>query len=71
MHDCTISEEAKESSYKHEEEEDYVFQQDACLSILRSLSKLFGGIIPTRDAINSLKKEGLENPEEATRRQDE
>jgi len=63
MHDYTTTEKSEEGYFKHEKEEHDAFQQDACLNVLRKLSNLFGGIIPVQDAINSLKKEGLESPE--------
>ncbi|MEM1750081.1 MAG: hypothetical protein QXO91_00680 [Desulfurococcaceae archaeon] len=56
---------AKEGFFKPEKAEDSRFNQNLpYLSVLRNLSKLFGGLIPIQDAINALKKEGFDNPEE-------
>jgi len=56
---------AKEGFFKPEKAEDSRFNQNLpYLSVLRNLSKLFGGLISIQDAINALKKEGFDNPEE-------
>ena len=64
MHDYTIVEKDKEGSSKPEEAGNNALHQNTlCLSVLRNLSKLFGGLIPIQDAINVLKKERFDNPE--------
>lgn len=69
MHNYSIAERAKEDSSKPEKVENGALHQNALyLSVLRNLSKLFGGLTPVQDAVNALKKEGFDNPEEVIRK---
>ncbi|MEM3714861.1 MAG: hypothetical protein QXF82_07940 [Nitrososphaeria archaeon] len=61
--------ETKEGFRKPKKAEESGFNHDLrCLSVLRNLSKLFGSLLPIQDVINTLKKEGFDNPEAIIRK---
>lgn len=69
INQSTMPKEEKESFSKPEKAEKSRFNQnlplqsEKAIKTLKSLSKLFGGLIPTHDAFHALRKEGFNNPE--------